>query len=151
LIYSGNHGTQIFVRAIDALPPVAVYTGQPLGLFTSPDGQWIGFRDGGTLKKVAVTGGPAVTLATLDGAAGRGATWAPDNTIILASEDVTTGLQRVSASGGSVEVLTRPDPTQGEADHLWPEILPDGRSVLFTITARTGGLDAAQVAILDLQ
>jgi len=152
LTYVGNHATQIFVRALDALPPVAVYTGRPLGLFTSPDGQWIGFRDGhGTLKKVAVTGGPAVTLATLDAAGPSGATWGPDGTIILASENVATGLQRVSASGGSVEVLTRPDPAQGEADHLWPEMLPDGRAVLFTITALTGGLGAAQVAILDLQ
>ena len=50
-----------------------------------------------------------------------------------------------------MEVLTRPDPAQGEADHLWPEMLPDGRSVLFTITALTGGLGAAQVAVLDLQ
>jgi eukaryotic-like serine/threonine-protein kinase len=152
LIYVGNHATQIFVRALDALAPVAVFTGgRPVGLFTSPDGQWIGFKDGqGTLKKVAVTGGPAVTLASLDGAYSSGATWAPDDTIILATDNVTTGLQRVSASGGQVEVLTRPDATQGELDHLWPEMLPDGRSVLFTITARTGGLDAAQVAILDL-
>jgi serine/threonine-protein kinase len=153
LIYVGNRATQIFVRALDALSPVAVFrTGRPLGLFTSPDGKWIGFRDGaGTLKKVAVTGGPAVTLATLDAAAPSGATWGPDGTIILASESVATGLQRVSASGGSMEVLTRPDPAQGEADHLWPEMLPDGRAVLFTITALTGGLGAAQVAVLDLQ
>ena len=48
-------------------------------------------------------------------------------------------------------VLTRPDRAQGEADHFWPEMLPGGRAVLFTITALTGGLDAAQVAVLDLQ
>ena len=48
-------------------------------------------------------------------------------------------------------MLTRPDRAQGEADHLWPEWLPGGRAVLFTITALTGGLDAAQVAVLDLQ
>ena len=30
-------------------------------------------------------------------------------------------------------------------------MLPGGRAVLFTITALTGGLDAAQVAVLDLQ
>ena len=48
-------------------------------------------------------------------------------------------------------MLTRPDRAQGEADHLWPELLPGGRAVLFTITALTGGLDAAQVAVLDLQ
>ena len=152
LTYVGNHATQIFVRPLDALSPVAVFTGRPMGLFTSPDSQWIGFRDGpSTLMKVAVTGGPAVTLATLDAAASGRATWGPDGTIILASENVATGLQRVSAAGGSVEVLTRPDPALGEADHLWPEMLPDGRAVLFTITAQTGGLGAAQVAILDLQ
>src|SRR5204863_1130031 len=68
VIYVGNRGTQLFVRALDALAPVAVYTGLPHGLFVSPDGQWIGFADSrGVLKRVAVTGGPAVTLATVDG------------------------------------------------------------------------------------
>ena len=67
VVYVGNHGTQLFVRALDALEPVAVFTGAPRGPFVSPDGQWIGFVDGdASLKKVAVTGGPAVTLATLD-------------------------------------------------------------------------------------
>ena len=47
-------------------------------------------------------------------------------------------------------VLTRPDQARGELDHLWPEMLPGGRAVLFTITATTGGPDAAQVAVLDL-
>ena len=106
----------------------------------------------GVLKKVAVTGGPAVTLATLDTAGPRGATWGPDDTIIVAtSQRGTTGLQRVAAAGGPTTVLTRPDRAQGEADHFWPEMLPGGRAVLFTITALTGGLDAAQVAVLDLQ
>ncbi len=152
LIYVGNRGTQLFVRALDALAPVAVFTGQPNGPFVSPDGQWIGFTDGrGLLKKVAVTGGPAVTLATLDTAGPCGATWGPDDTIIVATASVATGLQRVAAAGGPLTVLTRPDPAQGEADHFWPEMLPGGRAVLFTITALTGGLDAAQVAVLDLQ
>ena len=153
VIYVGNRGTQLFVRALDSLEPVAVITGErPIGLFTSPDGRWIGFSDGrGTLKKVAVTGGPAVTLATLDTSFSSGATWGPDDSIITATEDAATGLQRVSASGGSVEVLTRPDRAKGEADHLWPEMLPGGRAVLFTITTLTGGLEAAQVAVLDLQ
>jgi len=49
-----------------------------------------------------------------------------------------------------VTVLTRPDSARGEADHVWPELLPGGRAVLFTIVPTTGGLDAAQIAILDL-
>ena len=151
LVYVGNRGTQLFVRALDALNPVAVFTGAPRGPFVSPDGQWIGFVDGNnTLKKVAVTGGPVVTLATLYGAP-RGATWGPEDTIIFATNNLPTGLQRVAAAGGPTTVLTRPDRAQGEAGHLWPEMLPDGRAVLFTITAVTQGLDAAQVAVLDLQ
>ncbi len=151
VVYIGNRGTQLFVRALDALEPVAVFTGAPRGLFVSYDGQWIGFVDGTTtLKKVAVTGGPAITLATLDGTP-RGATWGPDDSVIFATQSAATGLQRVGAAGGPVTVLTRPDRAQGELDHFWPEMLPGGRAVLFTITAVGGGLDAAQVAVLDVQ
>src|SRR4029077_9387856 len=51
---------------------------------------------------------------------------------------------------GTPEVLTRPDHAHGEADHVWPEILPGGHAVLFTITSETGGREAAQVAVRDL-
>jgi serine/threonine-protein kinase len=151
IVYVGNNGTQLFVRALDTLEPVAVFTGTPRGPFVSPDGHWIGFADDGfALKKVKVTGGPAVTLTTLDGVL-RGATWGVDDTIIVATENGATGLQRVGAGGGPTTVLTRPDRAAGEQDHLWPELLPGARAVLFTITALTGGLDAAQVAVQDLQ
>ncbi len=153
IVYVGNRGTQLFVRALDALEPAAVFTGRPSGPFVSPDNQWIAFIDAGSrsLRKVAVTGGPAVTLATLDANNPRGAIWGPDDTIIYATVNQATGLQRIAAAGGSTTILTRPDRAQGEGDHLWPEPLPGGRAVLFTIAASTGGLDAAQVAVLDLQ
>jgi eukaryotic-like serine/threonine-protein kinase len=151
IVYVGNRGTQVLVRRLDTLAPAAVFTGDPRGPFVSPDGKWIGFTDGTIpLKKVAVTGGPAATLATLDGVL-LGATWGPDDTIIFATSNTATGLQRVSAAGGPTTVLTKPDRARGEADFLWPELLPGGRRVLFTIAALTGGLDAAQVAVLDLQ
>jgi serine/threonine-protein kinase len=152
VIYVGDRGTRLFVRALDTLAPVAVFTGAPNGPFVSPDGQWIGFTDGrGLLKKVPMTGGPAVTLGTLDTAGIAGGTWGVDDTIIVATAAVETGLQRMSAAGGPATVLTRPDRSKGEADHFWPEILPGGRAVLFTITALSGGLETAQVAVLDLQ
>ena len=56
----------------------------------------------------------------------------------------------MSAGGGAVTGLTQPAPARGELDDLWPEMLPGGHSVLLTITATTGGLAAAQVAVLDL-
>jgi eukaryotic-like serine/threonine-protein kinase len=151
IVYVGNRGTQLFVRALDSLDPVAVFTGTPRGLFVSPDGQWIGFSDGrGVLKRVALTGGPALTLATFDTTGPFGATWGTDDSIIFATANPASGLLRVAAADRSITVVTRPDREHGEADHFWPEMLPNGRGVLYTITALTGGLDAAQVAVLDL-
>jgi serine/threonine-protein kinase len=152
VVYVGNRGTQLFVRALDALEPVAIVTGdRVLGPFVSPDAQWVGFTvAGGTLQKAKITGGPAITLTRLDGTI-RGATWTSDGTIIVATGNPATGLQRVSADGGTAEVLTRPDHARGEADHLWPELLPGGRTVLFTITSQTGGPETAQVVARDLR
>ena len=152
VVYVGDRGRQLFVRPLDALQPTAIFAGAPRGPFVSPDGQWVGFIDSvNVLKKVAITGGPAVTVANLLQGS-RGAVWAPDDTIIFATTDIMTGLQRVSASGGTIDVLTRPDHARGEADHLWPEMLPGGRYVLFTIAVSVfGSTDAAQIAVFDLQ
>jgi serine/threonine-protein kinase len=152
IIYVGDNATQLFVRPLDALEPAAIYKGDFLrGPFVSPDGQWVGFiQSNSTLQKVAISGGPAITLARLNGVP-RGATWAPNDTILFATTDPTSGLLRIPAGGGAPEVLTRPDRAKGEVDHLWPEMLPHGRAVLFTISAPIGGLDAAQVAVLDLE
>ena len=142
----------LFVHEFDRLTPTTIVTGAaaPLNwVFVSADGQWVGFVEGRTLKKVAVTGGPVVTIFASNSDP-RGATWAPEDTIIIGDADPMLGLQRVSAQGGGASVLTRPDPARGEFDHVWPEMLPGGRAVLFTITAITGGLASAQVAVFDL-
>jgi serine/threonine-protein kinase len=151
VVYVGNNGTQLFVRALDGLEPIAVFTGAPSGPFVSPDGQWIGFVDNGeVLKKVPVTGGPAVAVAMLDVNVPLGATWAPDDTIIFATGNAPSGLQRVSASGGPTTVLKAPDRAPDEW-YIWPEMLPGGRAVLFTIRPTGSGNDATQVAVQDLQ
>ena len=56
----------------------------------------------------------------------RGASWAPDDSIVFATSDATTGLMRVSARGGTPEVLTRPDAKNEERDHHFPSVLPGG-------------------------
>ena len=151
VVYAGNSGRELFLRPLDALQPVSLFTGSPRAPFVSPDGQWIGFIDATTaLKRIAITGGPSVTIATLDGGS-RGAAWTPDGAIVFATSAPTTGLQQVAAAGGPTTVLTRPDPARGEGDHVWPEPLPGGRTVLFTIWPADGGAEAAQIAVLDRQ
>ena len=153
VVYLGNNGTQLFVRALDQLDPKPLTgPGSPAGPFFSPDGQWVGYFEvaaPSTIMKVAITGGPPVLVCRLDGAA-RGATWGPDGTIIFATNTPSSGLQQVSAAGGEPTVLTKPNPQRGEIDHMWPEYLPDGSAVLFTIIPTTGP-DNALVAVLDLQ
>jgi serine/threonine-protein kinase len=151
IVYIGNHGTQLFVRSLTKFEPVAILSesGTLRGVFTSPDGDWVGFVQGtNTLRKVAITGGAPNTLLTMDGDS-LGAVWGSDNRIVFATANPATGLQRVSMRGGTVEVLTTPDRAGGAADHLWPEILPNDRGVLFTITAVRGGLSDAQIAVRD--
>jgi serine/threonine-protein kinase len=149
IVYRGNG--RLLVRALDQIEPeVLTGLGTPRGVFFSPDGQWIGFvADGTTLKKVAVNGGPAITICTLD-ATPRGAAWGPNGAIIVATLSIATGLFRVSEAGGEPEALTQPNRESAETDHLWPEFLPGGQAVLFTITT-TGGGDNAQVVVLDLR
>ncbi len=149
IVYKGTTGagttdTQLFVRSLDELEPTPLTVpGMPRGPFPSPDGQWIGFVQPGpvTLKKVAITGGAVLTLCRLDGPS-RGATWGDGDSIIFATAVPSTGLQRVSATGGEPTVLTTPNRERGENDHLWPQFLPGSQAVLFTITATTGGADA---------
>lgn len=54
----------------------------------------------------------------------------------------------VPAGGGDPKVLTKADTARGEVDHLFPSLLPDGRTVLFTITSQGSSADDAQIAAL---
>jgi Tol biopolymer transport system component len=152
LVYIGANGSQLFVRRMDSLDAAPLGgLAAPRGLFISPDGAWVGFFDGvGTLRKIAVAGGPAVTLCQACGTGPRGSTWGPNDTIVMATTDPTSGLLRLAAGGGDPEVLTKPDLAKGEREHFWPEFLPGGQAVLFTIVSN-GGIDTAQIVVLDLQ
>jgi len=150
--YVGGNGGQMFVRALDSLDPTPLTgLGAPTGPFFSPDGQWVGFFNANSnLRKVAITGGPPVVLCNLAGALSRGGTWGEDGTIVFATNGAT-GLLKVPATGGTPTELTKPNREQGEGDHLWPEFLPGGRAVLFTIVSASGELDSSQIAVLDLR
>ena len=137
----------LFTRALDQLESTILAEGAR-GPFVSPDSEWVGFDQNETLRKVAITGGPSIAIAKVEGGL-RGATWGPDGTIVFATNRPDTGLFRVSADGGTPVVLTRPD--KG-TDHWRPRFLPDGHSVLFTIAPDSLDQRAnAEIAVLDLR
>ena len=148
--YIGNNGRQLFVRAFDqgdAVPLVGADF--PSSVFIKPDGQWVGFVGEFVLRKVAINGGAVQSLLKLGARSMLGATWGERGTIIFATERTSTGLEQISEDGGATTVLTRPNRERGEDYHAWPAFLPGSQAVLFTIL-HAGGIDSAEIAVLDL-
>ena len=153
LVYAS--GRRLYLRDLNRFEAIVIPGSEGgNGPFFSPDGQWLGFTaSNGTLKKVPLSGGAPLVmrdvLAQFGG--GYGATFASEDTILL-SPSTSSGLWRVSASAGTAEVVTTPDRAAGETSYRWPEALPDGKTVLFTIkTSDMESFDEGSVAALSLQ
>jgi Tol biopolymer transport system component/tRNA A-37 threonylcarbamoyl transferase component Bud32 len=104
--------------------------------FWSPDGRAIGFFADGKLKKVDLSGGQVQVLC--DAPNGRGGTWNRDEVILFTPDGLSTGLFRVSSSGGSPLEMTKLDASRFEQSHRWPVFLPDGKHFLY-LGANFGG------------
>ncbi|MCG3118978.1 MAG: Serine/threonine-protein kinase PknD [bacterium] len=121
----------LYLRPLDQLQATALAgTEGAITPFFSPDGKWIGFFAYDKLKKISIHGRTVLTIC--NATRYYCASWAPDNTIILASQ-YATGLARVSADGGVPQTFTAFDRTKKEASHILPQVLPNGQSVIFTI------------------
>jgi eukaryotic-like serine/threonine-protein kinase len=143
----GGGRPQLFIKAMHSLDvtPLA-QTEDAISPFFSPDSHWIGFFSGGKLKKVPVGGGIPVTVC--DAPIGFGATWGPRDLIVFAATS-GSGLSQVSAAGGTPTRVTTLDAAAGEFSHRWPQLLPDGDTVLFTV-GKLGSWDDAQIVAQSL-
>ncbi len=136
LVYAAEHGgtTQLYLRSLDRLEATPVRDSEgAVSAFFSPDSRWLGFFAGTRLMKVPVEGGVPQTIC--EAAEVRGASWGSDGTIVFSTG--TSGLRRVSASGGTPRVLLAPDFKHGEVAFYWPEILPRDEAVLSTALVGT--------------
>ena len=134
---TGEDGQRIWVRFLhrrEALPLAGTENG--VAPFFSPDGAWIGFFADGRLRRVPAAGGAAVDIAFAPGFP-LGATWGVDDRIIFAT-GARSALHVVSAEGGVPERLTTLDAEGGEVSHRHPELLADGRTLLFTSLSPAG-------------
>jgi DNA-binding winged helix-turn-helix (wHTH) protein/Tol biopolymer transport system component len=136
-------GTKLAFVATDAkgtarvwVRPLSSFTAQALNgtegatfPFWSPDGRWIAFFSDADqkLKKISLTGGPAVSLC--DAPFGRGGSWSRHG-VILFTPDTFAGLYKVSDSGGRPVPVTSVDRSI-HTSHRWPKFLPDGRHFIY--------------------
>ena len=143
----GRDGS-LWIRQLDQLDAHKLAgTGGAQSPFWSPDGEFIGFVRDCSLWKLPVAGGQAITIATGLGAFGRGSgcTWTEEDEIVFSRADAS-GMHAVSARGGAPRTLIVPDLSM-EGDFHHPQVLPDGRSILF-VTHRLGtGPDSLEVLL----
>ena len=140
-VFSGQSGAitgggigvvgRLYVRSMDSsetrLIAEGVGVNRAFNPFFSPDGQWIGFFADGRLNKVSVSGGAPLILG--DAPSHRGGSWGPDDTIVFAPTNID-GLWSVPAAGGTPQMVTTLE--ADEESHRWPQVLPDGKGILFT-------------------
>jgi serine/threonine-protein kinase len=136
---------QLFVRAFDRFESTPLPgTEDATNPFFSPDGKWVGFFAGGRLKKVALSGGQPVTITEAPNA--RGEAWSADDFIYFTPTSGSS-VWRVPATGGTRDEVTK---RQGdELSHRWPHVLPDGKTILFTVWNDTG-FETGQVVAQSL-
>jgi serine/threonine-protein kinase len=116
--------------------------------FFSADGREVGFFLESRLKRVALDGTTPRTVAEV-GRNPRGATWTPDGTIVFGPSQ-TSGLVQVDARGGTPQPLTQLDRSTDERSHRWPQVLPDGRTILFTVDFMDSTFDDAALEVVSL-
>ena len=135
---------QIYVRRMDhsTETPVAGTEGAAASAVAfSPDGSWIGFSAGSSLKRVPSAGGAPVTLLEVPGTTvnrlpGHQVVfdvldWASDGSILFPAG--SSGIWRLADSSAHPAPLTKSDAARGEYGHTFPRLLPDGRHALVTI------------------
>jgi Tol biopolymer transport system component len=129
-ITDGGGRTRIWVRNLDTLS-ARVLEGTEGGSFAfwSPDGRQLGFFQAGKLRRIDAEGGSIQTICE-DTGGGFGATWGTKGVIVLGSH-FGTPLSRVPADGGARVPVTVIDPARGDAAHVYPAFLPDGRHFVF--------------------
>ena len=147
VVYVANG--QLYLRILDELRarPIQGTDEDPTTPFFSSDGESIGFWSSvdSQLKKISIAGGTPVTLC--DATNPFGASWGTDNTIVFGQP---TGVMRVSANGGISELVVE---TETGEQVYGPELLPDGRTLLFTVTAGSSPTrwDEAEIVVRPIE
>jgi len=143
---AGRH-SRLWVRSLDSLAArELVSTDDAVSPFWSPDSRFVAFFANGKLKKVDISGGLPVTLCTTESL--NSGSWSRSGTIVFARAGNAGGgaLLKVSQSGGVPAAATTLG--TGEALHIRPVFLPDGRRFLYVATT-LGGERTVYVGSLD--
>src|SRR5688500_9181349 len=145
IVYLGGLPTaRLFLRDLNELEakPIPGTEGAVAPRFSS-DGGWLVFIQDNRLKRIPLGGWSPATIADNVSRYAIG-----DNNVVVFARN-RGPLFRVSAGGGPVVPVTTLDTTRLETAHTWPEILPGGNAVLFTIISDSSPGPELAAARLD--
>ena len=142
IVYTANE--QLYLKKSNELTasPIRGSDENLTNPFFSPDGEWIGYNTirNNQYKKISINGGSSVKLC--EGENWATPTWVADDMIVFG------GLGRITLAypnkGTTEEII------KGQEDEwlLWPQILPGGKAVLFTVFVE--GEEGFQFAVQSL-
>jgi len=134
LAYIGGPRSQLLIRARNQLHAIALPGTEGANTpFFSPDGRQVGFLRV-HIVQIASSGGVPITVSDSLPVGTAGASWGPDGFIYVDANTTGAGLLRVEAKpGAKPSWFTVLDTASGEFDHTWPDVLPNGKGVLFTV------------------
>lgn len=143
---------QLYLRSLADLEPQPI-PGTVMGLspFFSPDGERLGFFSmaDNKLKLVELNSGAVTPLAQV--VIPRGAFWRDDE-VIFYGPDSEAGIWRIDSDGSNQARVSFPDADRGERSHRYPDLLPDGRTLLLTVaTSEILTFGEARIDALDLE
>jgi serine/threonine-protein kinase len=133
---------RMYVRSMNDLEARVVADSNPNSPVFAPDGESLLFTTvsdrGVELKRIAVGGGAASRIATLEGAPNySGISWSREG-ILVGVTGEQRGIFRIPPNGGTPERIVSVEPS--EMAH-GPQMLPDGRAVIFTLAKSGDGAD----------
>jgi serine/threonine-protein kinase len=123
---------QLYLHRLDqtTFEPIAGTEGASSPAF-SPDGRWIAFNSAASkICKISIAGGVPEELSQ-NQIQTRGIAWPVDDTLYAGR--IGAGIIRVPASGGEFVPVTVIDTAAGELSHRFPQLLPGGDAILYTV------------------
>ncbi|HET9387761.1 MAG TPA: protein kinase [Gemmatimonadales bacterium] len=146
----GSDFGRLFHQNLNAFDPRALEGPDAYSPFFSPDGNAVGFftQSSSQLQQLKLTGGGATGL--VNAGSTLGASWGDDGTIVFV-EEWGQPLRVTHLDTSGTRDLTRLNVSAGERAHIWPQLLPGNRAVLFTVWTAAPTWDESLLAVADLE
>jgi eukaryotic-like serine/threonine-protein kinase len=149
LAYVGGPSNSIMLRARDELTAKAVPGTENAGAPTfSPDGRRIAFiQNARRLTIASLDGTPPFALN--DSVIGLfGLTWSDDD-MIYANGHASMLVRVAARTGAKVEAFAALSRESGEVEQVFPEALPEGNGLLYTMWRSAGATRSSALAVID--